>query len=240
MMAERIDLLAWDSSFFAQKVGRCTLAHPQQLPDLMHEAESRGYSLLYIESQHILVGHCALPFSLLDVGGQIRYAKNLLPLQQVPRPDAHIVSCSRHDLHGDVLSLAYLSGSLSRFRSDKNLPAGSFERLYRSWLLKTLERLSTGAVYIYRVSGQPVGLITSEWDNGVCTIGLLAVHPSWQGQGIATRLIHHVESLCFQNDLRRLEVKTQLINIGARALYAKNSFSESEQSRLYHAHILAR
>lgn len=240
MMAERIDLLAWDSSFFAQKVGRCTLAHPQQLPGLMHEAESQGYSLLYIESQHSLVGHCALPFSLLDVGGQIRYAKNLLPPQQVPRQDAHIVSCSRHDLHEDVLSLAYLSGSLSRFRSDKNLPAGSFERLYRAWLLKTLERLSTGAVYIYRLSGQPVGLITSEWDNGVCTIGLLAVHPSWQGQGIATRLIHHVESLCFQNDLRRLEVKTQLINIGARALYAKNSFSESEQSHLYHAHILAR
>lgn len=238
-MAERINHLAWDSSFFAQKVGRCLLVHPQELPGLMCEAKSQGYSILYIESQHSLVAHCALPFSLLDVGGQIRYAKNLLPLHQDPRADAHIVSCSRHDLHADILNLAYLSGSLSRFRTDKNLPVGSFERLYRAWLLKTLGRLSTGGVYIYRVSDQPVGLITSEWDNCVCTIGLLAVHPSWQGQGIATRLIHHVESLCFQNDLRRLEVKTQLVNLGARALYVRNSFSELEQSYLYHAHISA-
>lgn len=239
-MVERIDLLAWDSSFFAQKVGRCTLAHPQMLPDLMREAECQGFSLLYIKSQHNLAEHCALPFSLLDVGGQIMYAKNILPPQQAPRADAHIVSCSRCDLHADILNLAYLSGRLSRFRLDKDLPAGSFERLYQAWLLKTLEQLSSGAVYIYRVSGQSVGLITTEWDNDVCTIGLLAVHPSWQGQGIATRLIHHVESLCFQNNLRRLEVKTQLVNTGARALYVKNSFSESEQSHLYHAHISAR
>ncbi len=239
-MIDGIYALAWDSSFFTQKVGQCKLADPQLLSGLMQEAGRQGYSLLYIESQHNLTGQSTGCFSLLDVGGRIKYVKKLLPSSGFTSANTQIFSCSLQDINSDILDLAYLSGSLSRFRVDPALPSGSFEKLYQAWLLQTLECMPMGAVYAYLVEGRPVGLITSEWDQTTCTIGLLAVHPSWQGMGIATKLIHQVESLCFRNNLQCLEVKTQLVNISARALYVKNSFSELERAYLYHAHVLAR
>lgn len=240
MTVDLIHALAWDSSFFTQKVGRCMLADPQSLSGLIKQAEHQSYSLLYLESPHELQDQPVGSFSLLDVGGQIKFAKKLLATDKHMVTDDRICPCALQDICPDICDLAYLSGSLSRFRVDPALPQGSFERLYQAWLLKTLDCMPMGSVHAYRVEGQPVGLITCEWDESTCSIGLLAVHPLWQGQGIGTKLIRQAESLCNQNNIRCLEVKTQIVNLEARGLYLKNSFREVSRTHLYHAHLLAR
>lgn len=238
-MHDVIHHLPWDSSFFAMKVGRCILSAPEALVALLDEAQREDYSLLYLESPYQFSNQVVGAYSLLDVGGQVRYGKNLSILSQQAEPDPLICPCGPQDICPDICELAYLSGQLSRFRVDFYLPAGSFERLYQTWLLKSLEsRSPQAAVYAFRVDGKPVGLITSEWEYDLCRIGLLAVNPLFQGQGIASALIRQLESLCAQSNGRFLEVKTQLVNHQARALYHKSSFQELASSRLYHAHRL--
>ena len=68
--------------------------------------------------------------------------------------------------------------------------------------------------------------------------GLLAVHPSFQGRGIGSRLIKQVESQCLKQGVVSLEVQTQLSNLSAQHLYLKNNFAESRRTFLYHAHTL--
>ena len=82
-------------------------------------------------------------------------------------------------------------------------------------------------------------MITTECIGSICSIGLLAVHPSFQGRGIASRLIKQVESQCLTKGVLSLEVKTQLSNLSAQHLYLKNNFFESQRSFLYHAHTHA-
>lgn len=238
-MLDRIEFLAWDSQFLGRRVGRLTLTAPTSLDETLLRADHLSYNLLYIYSpiriEASVVGH----YVLLDVGGHITFAKSLtnqsrVEVQHVPE----IHEYQLETLTPEVLDVAYLSGHLSRFRIDPSLPAGTFERLYETWLANTIKNRPSSRLFAYQLDGMIAGLITSEMHGSTCTIGLLAVLEAYQGQGIATSLIKYVEAAGLHQAVTSMDVKTQLSNKGARALYLKNSFVERERSFLYHAHIL--
>jgi dTDP-4-amino-4,6-dideoxy-D-galactose acyltransferase len=156
------------------------------------------------------------------------------------QPSPEIVEYQRDKPTTELLDIAILSGQFSRFRIDPSLPIGSFERLYESWIAKTLESRPRDAIYTYQTDGRIAGLITVEWRSENCTIGLLAVLEKYQRRGIATKLIRHVRDVCMAKEVDSIEVKTQLSNTSARCLYLKNSFIEQDRSFLYHAHNIRR
>lgn len=239
-VTESLSYLEWDSNFFNKRVGRLLL-HPQRrLEAELDAAKQQGYNLIYIYSEFELEPCRDDEFSLLDVGGQVKYVKK--PIRSYNHGDHNpcIVRYAQKEITPDVIELACLSGHLSRFRVDPLLPAGSFEKLYQTWIANTLDRAPMAAIDAYYVESGVVGIITSEWNKETCSIGLLAVRPSYQGLGIGTQLLKHVESLCAANSVSSIEVKTQLTNATAQAVYLKNSFLEAHRTFLYHAHLLPR
>lgn len=236
-MVEPIELLTWDSQFFGKQVGRLNLRAATVLDDTLRFACQQGYELLYIYSpiaiEETLIGQ----YTLLDVGGHITFAQDISDYQfqenlSIPKIDECKLSC----ITPELLEIAFLSGHLSRFKIDTSLPAGSFERLYETWLARTLENRPVSAIYTYNSDGMIVGLITADWHGPRCTIGFLAVLQSYQGLGIATKLIRYIQDICIFKKVDSIEVKTQLSNASARALYLSNSFAEHDRSFLYHAH----
>jgi dTDP-4-amino-4,6-dideoxy-D-galactose acyltransferase len=149
-----------------------------------------------------------------------------------------VAKYNHQKVSSDIVELAYLSGHLSRFRIDPWLPSGIFEELYKTWVARTIAQAPKTQIHIYHRDSKAVGLITTEQIRDTCAMGLLAVHPSYQGLGIATQLIKTVENLCARNGTFNLEVKTQATNGKAQSLYIKNSFAETHRTYLYHAHIL--
>jgi dTDP-4-amino-4,6-dideoxy-D-galactose acyltransferase len=236
-MSKSIEFLAWDSEFFRRKVGRLNLKSDTTVDELIQVAHQQRYELLYIYSPVPIAKSSAGEYDLLDVGGHITFTKSLSDhsLKEV-KLGMGISEFQLNTLTPELLETAFLSGHLSRFKIDSSLPAGSFESLYKTWLTNTLERRPKSSVYIYHCDNRIVGLITSETHGPKCTIGLLAVLQSYQGKGIATMLIRYMQEICIENKVTSVEVKTQLSNISARALYLKNSFAERERSFLYHAH----
>jgi len=236
-MLEPIEFLAWDSRFFHRRVGKLSLNAATSLDELLQSAYQKRYDLLYIYSHIQIQERLIRKYALLDVGGHITFAKNLSSdsLAKV-RPVLEIRELQLDTLTPELLEIAFLSGHLSRFKIDLSLPAGSFERLYETWLANTLENRPKTSIYTYHSDDRVVGLITSELHQTKCNIGLLAVSQSHQGQGIATKLIRYVYDVCTINKVASIEVKTQLSNKCAIGLYLKNSFAESERSFLYHAH----
>lgn len=240
-MFEPIELLAWDSEFFHRQVGRLILKAGTPLDELLQSAYQQRYELLYIYSPIPIKERLIGKYALLDVGGHITFARDLSCHGFAPiKPMPEIYEYQLDILSPELLEIAFLSGHLSRFKIDSSLPAGSFESLYETWLANTLENRPRTSIYTYHSDDRVVGLITSELHEPKCSIGLLAVSQSHQGQGIATKLISHVRNICMTNKVASIEVKTQLSNKCARALYLKNSFTELKRSFLYHAHIVGR
>jgi dTDP-4-amino-4,6-dideoxy-D-galactose acyltransferase len=236
-MFEPIEHLAWDSEFFHRQVGRLILKVGTSLEELLQTAYKQKYELLYIYSSVPIDERLSSKYALLDVGGHITFAKDLSchGFEEIdPAPETYEYQLDT--LSPELLEIAFLSGHLSRFKIDSYLPAGSFERLYETWLANTLQNRPISAIYTYQSDDRIVGLITFELHEPKCIIGLLAVSQSHQGQGIATKLISHACNICLINKVASIEVKTQLSNKCARALYLKNSFMELERSFLYHAH----
>ena len=236
-MPESSKFLAWDSDFFDRRVGRLSLKAATNLGEMLRSAYQQRYELIYIYSpiaiEMALIGN----YALLDVGGHITFAKNLCSHSlEEDKPATEISEFRLDNLTPELREIALLSGHLSRFKIDPSLPAGSFESLYETWLANALESRPETTIYIYHCDDRVVGLITSEFHGPKCTIGLLAVSQSYQGKGIGTRLIRYVQEICIGKKVTSLEVKTQLSNKSARALYLNNSFAEHERSFLYHAH----
>jgi dTDP-4-amino-4,6-dideoxy-D-galactose acyltransferase len=236
-MFEPIELLAWDSEFFHRQVGRLIFKAGTPLEELLQSAYKQKYDLLYIYSPIPIEERLISKYALLDVGGHITFAKDLSchglkEIKTVPE----IYEYQLDTLTPEMLELGFLSGHLSRFKIDFSLPAGSFESLYETWLANTLKNRPRTSIYTYHSDDTVAGLITAELHEPKCNIGLLAVLHSYQGQGIATKLIRYVQEICMNNKVALIEVKTQLSNKYARALYLKNSFTERECSFLYHAH----
>lgn len=240
-MLEPIEFLAWDSEFFHRQVGRLIFKACTSLEELLQSAYKQRYELLYIYSPVPIEERLISKYVLLDVGGHITFAKDLSCHgfeERMPVPE--IYEYQLDTLTPELLEIAFLSGHLSRFKIDSCLPADSFESLYETWLANTLENRPRTSIYTYHSDDRVVGLITSELHEPKCSIGLLAVSQSHQGQGIGTKLISYVRNICMTNKVASIEVKTQLSNKCARMLYLKNSFTERERSFLYHAHSVGR
>ena len=239
MMPESIVYLNWDTHFFGKRVGSLCLLATHSLTAGLQSAKCQGFELVYIDSEREILQSRSGAYLLVDTGGKTKFVKTLDRYSKQVEDNPCIKLYDKHDIDPEIIALAYLSGHRSRFKLDPCLPPGSFERLYRAWLTNNLHQMPMAAIYTYQVSGTIVGLITSQWHEATCSIGLLAVLPSWQGQGIGMQLLKQVESLCVANSISRLEVQTQLSNTSAQALYRKNLFIEAESRFLYHAHRIA-
>ena len=239
MMPNLIEPLAWDSKFFNRLVGRLKLKSVIDLGSMLQLAKQQGYELLYIYSPTRIRELVVSGYKLLDVGGHISFEKELTNLGHNLTGSVPELCQYKLDIPtSELLELAFLSGVSSRFKIDPLLPAGNFESLYKLWLENSLKNRPKTMICTYRSDGRDVGLITLELHDFKCSIDLLAVSQSYQGKGIASKMIRYAQEVCIRNKLSSLEVKTQLSNSPAKALYMKNSFVESECSFLYHGHCV--
>lgn len=236
-MATSIKPLDWDSQLFGRRVGCLELRAEGGLDLLLQQAERDGYDLLYAFSSTAIGCVDAGPFTLLDVGGHITFVREIGG--QGVRDEAK-QRCIEEYLpatpSSELRKMAYRSGHLSRFRVDPLLADEYFTRIYDAWLARTIKARPNAGIYITRQHNRIAGMVSAEWSEGKGKIGLLSVKPSCQGQGLATTLINHLLTVLAGSMANSVEVKTQLTNTGARALYIKNGFTEKERAFVYHLH----
>ena len=61
----------------------------------------------------------------------------------------------------------------------------------------------------------------------IAHVARLAVHPAWQGQGVASLLLHDLLSDLLTRDFREVTVNTQRSNLRSQRLYARFGFMRS-------------
>jgi len=163
-----------------------------------------------------------------------------------------------------LIELGLVSGENSRFRRDPALTRAQFEAMYRAWVRNSINRTAADDVLVCRKNGGEIaGMITlkfvneknheingsgsnkenSEERSGVeappptAVIGLLAVSPRFQRQGVGCFLMQAAFQRSEQLGARVIEVSTQEENVGAMHFYRAQGFEQVSRKTNYHIWI---
>jgi dTDP-4-amino-4,6-dideoxy-D-galactose acyltransferase len=213
--------LDFDSQLFGYPVGKYDAS--DYWDDEAFKLAAKPYQLSYIFS--------AKPLDTTDpdiilVDEKVTFTKDLT--KHTPqKTHNHITETWQQDLE----DLALESGKYSRFKADKRLQNGEFEKLYKYWIKKAFEQKE---VIIEGQEGRIKGMVTVETNIPTAKIGLIAVDSIHRGQGVAQKLLHAATQHAHSKGCHHLQVSTQANNIPACNLYQNAGFALVDSDYIYH------
>lgn len=228
--------LPWDSQFFGFPVGRLQAqALPEaELRQVVRQARQEAWRLLYWfvdpADEQSAASAGAVGARLVD--RKVRFGRAVPEV--IPALPSHIVPTPA--VTANLISLAIQSAHYSRFRLDPNFAAGTYERLYESWIRGSVAgQLARQVLTSYPPSApEPLGLITLGYEPTHVTIGLLAVQAGQRGKGIGRELVEAALHYAHAWQVPHLQVATQLDNEGACRFYQREGFVPEHEEHVYH------
>jgi dTDP-4-amino-4,6-dideoxy-D-galactose acyltransferase len=200
--------------------------------DVIEAARETDCRLLYLPSDRRLADETVASFGGALVDVKTTFAKKFTgePMR-VGRP---VEPYHTDDSPQRMRDLAVQSAEYSRFNVDKKLPRAAFEKLYETWILRSVAKEIAKEVLVIREHGVPVGLITLGEKNGRADIGILAVDESARGKGYGAALVDAAENWFVQHGYTRGQVVTQGTNAPACGLYRKCGYAVESEAFFYH------
>ena len=223
--------LVWDTEFFGLSIYMINVAdyNVQEIEKSVDSAFDSGAELIYLIIPEGIDKKEIFQTELIDQ--KVIFSKNINPFEfQIPE----IVEFGGCSLPKKLYDIALESGKYSRFKLDTKLPAGSYEKLYRKWIEKSVSGEIADKVLVYKEHGEILGLITLKIKTDHGEIGLLAADYSAQGKGIGSKLISAAEDCIVSHNLNIMEVATQFNNETACRFYEKNGYRIKEVLNYYH------
>ncbi|KAA9332275.1 GNAT family N-acetyltransferase [Hymenobacter busanensis] len=236
--------LPWDSAFFGFGVGQLS-GHeisPAQAQELLTAAPALRLVYWLVDPADALTQATAEQAGLSPVDHKLTFERRIGGISY-PRPmsgpaataDGAVKQVPPSPEPGPALAaLARRSGVWSRFRLDPRLPAGSFERLYDTWLRQDLHADNGAVVLATGEAGHETGLLTLTPNLPVASIGLLAVAETAQRRGLGRQLLAAAEAQARRWGADTLRVVTQRANRPACALYQQYGFELRREQLVYH------
>ena len=216
--------LDFDSHLFGYPVGKYDAAN--YWDEEAFKLAAKPYQLSYIFS--------AKPLDTTDpdiilVDEKVTFIKDLTKYTPQSTHN-HITETWQQELE----DLALESGKYSRFKTDKRLQKGEFEKLYKLWIKKAFEQKE---VITEQQEGSIKGMITLEINRPTAKIGLIAVDSAHRGQGVAQKLLHVAAQHAHSKGCQQLQVSTQANNTPACNLYQKAGFILMNSVHIYHYYM---
>ncbi|WP_455587570.1 GNAT family N-acetyltransferase [Bacteroides sp.] len=231
----------WDSNFLHLKTGIINIPMDvfvtnDMLSEIKKKAKEQSYSVLYLK----LLNDSKIDESVLEtfndniswVDRKMTYTKTIH--SSTPSSCSSIKSFNSTEIPDELYYLATESGKHSRFKNDTHFPKGTFELLYKTWIERSVNREIADDVLVHYENNRINGFLTYKINEASCTIGLVAISPNHQKQGIGSKLINCLEQKSLIQGIYTLEVATQSENTQACAFYEKNEFQISDITNIYH------
>jgi len=217
--------LEWDSKFFGRRIGRLRVdCLGSELPILTSE-----FDLVYVET--VCENSCCDPMSQtqwFDAGRKLTFTTATRDGHQ----DAAITQLTTRS--PELQELAWLSGHQSRYRLDPNFTEEEYQRLYTRWIDACLEGQWNATILGIERHVELGGFVTVESMGDHARIGLIAVHPDHQGQGLSGQLIHAAKVMAKEKGHEELRVSTQHTNEAAVHAYLNKGFHPLSSVQHYH------
>ncbi|NQT30425.1 MAG: GNAT family N-acetyltransferase [Candidatus Saganbacteria bacterium] len=134
----------------------------------------------------------------------------------------------------ELEDLAIQSGHYSRFKVDPAFPDELFKKLYKTWIMRSTNKMIAKNVFVYEVGKRIVGMVTVGGGIEFGEIGLVSVAEEMRGKGIGKALIRFAQSWFISEGYRKAQVATQAQNIAACRLYENCGFRKKKTENIYH------
>ncbi len=219
----------WDSNFFGYTVGECIVHSGEVIDVWKFKTECAEFKLVYVFSEDELTED--IDFKLADK--KVVFSKELI--ENKAEDNSIIEFDPEVHSYDELLHLALLSGTHSRYYLDKKFVNKEYVRLYKEWLDKSISKEIAQNILIKITDNKIAGFITLKKSAPqLAQIGLIAVDEKFQGKNIGTSLIQKAEQLSKEQRCSSLEVVTQFYNTPALNFYKKNNFKIKEILYTYH------
>ena len=230
-----VEYLKWDSQFFNKKIGKIIIKDESLgiVSSLLEESCYENYKLIYLFSPEYL---------LLENDTLKRFNGKLVDKKIVYRLDFQFDSCQSNKVEeytsskliNELEKLAYLSGTFSRYLTDKNFATADFYKLYHIWIKKSIHKELADKLFVVRESKKIVGMVTLKKEKNIGKIGLIATFEDFHGKGYGRQLIEACKKSLKDDLIYVLEVTTQTANQQACLFYEKCRFSKISITNVYH------
>lgn len=224
--------LKWDSDFFKIKIARIDVDSSDNESDvkrIISNVESE-FDLIYIFGGEDLEleqnDNCRLVDEKVVYAGSLK--DELIDFSGI-KEYVDDSPCSQ------LYNLSFICGKYSRYKKDTKFRNGDFERLYGKWIENSVNKTFADKVLCYYDEKNVIkGMVTVEFSDNVCSIGLIAVDNDCQSKGIGKKLMAAVRNEMCLNKLKYIEVATQMDNIIASSFYESCGLKVKNITRVYH------
>lgn len=228
----KVEKLNWDSDFFELTVGKAELTKGAANDDFENLNE---FDLVYffVDPSDKFTNDKLINRKALLVDEKITYLKDI---SGEYKKNEHIVSYQRTNqlVDEEIVRIGLQSGVYSRFNIDPNIKKSDFERLYSTWLNKSIDREISKEVLAFIDEDKVHGVITIGEKNSRADIGILAVDENSRGREVGKKLIEATEAYCVSHSYKQLQVVTQKANGLACKFYEKCGFFVESVINIYH------
>ncbi len=219
--------LKWDSTCFGYSVGCLMLDHNDGfLPEDIFIC-NKNFRLLYVFSKVLLKSNDK-KLKLVDT--KLMFCRKAETLEGKFQG----IRSYFGPLKQELLNLALSSGEFSRFKTDSSFENDEYYKLYREWIINSLNRKIAIDLFVYYVGDGIKGFVSLTAKKHQVEIGLIAVDKNSRGQGIGRDLINYAINYAALNGYMTIKVATQEDNKPAVALYRKLGFELIDLTYVYH------
>lgn len=226
-----VERLAWDTDAIGVPVGRVDVegAGAGAVDAALDAARRAGLGLLYVMGRP-----AADAAARLDAAGarlvdeRTTFVRPVTPADATLPPADAAAAVRRYAAPAPdaaLVALARQSGGQSRFRVDPQMPAGVFERIYDTWIARSVSGEIADAVFVAELDGAAAGMVTVGPKNGRGDIGLLAVAERARGRGLGGALVRAALAWTAARGLDTAQVVTQGANAAACRLYLTSGYA---------------
>ena len=234
MNAPLCDLLGWDSEFFGFPIARvrANRLSAGDAPAILEWCAAEHVRCLYL-----LASGTDLETARIAAESGFRFVDVRVTLECIPMNSSApstLVRSARPEDARTLAAIARVSHTDSRFYWDGGFPRELCDRLYETWIEKSLAG-DARRVLVAEHDGEAAGYITCDWSGDTGRIGLIAVAKQVRGTGMGSALVQAALAVFHEAGVRRVTVVTQGRNVPAQRLYQRCGFVTSAVEIWYHA-----
>lgn len=227
-----VQRLEWDSTFFGLECGRLNLTDNVTEEEIKNiKDQIKDYTFVSIwncnnrHKNNQWIGKETNAF-LADVN--IQFFKKI----NTGKKDKSVIISNHYPFDQEVLSIAENAYSHSKFIKDKKLKERGGERVYTEWIKNAFEK--EDKYFLILKEKETAGYILFLMTQDEAVIELIATNECYRGQGIGRRMIQALEKFLVDHQIEKLNVGTQLDNIGAVNFYHHCGFDEVARHSVWH------
>jgi len=190
------------------------------------------YAKVSVKDQQSIQRVQSLGFVLMDT--QLQLSKNIQPRNSALALPGRVRRAVADD-RKRTMEIARSSFKYSRFHRDSHFTKKQANELKAAWTANYFNGLRGDGLFIAEIEGIPAAYLLYLHQSQSLVIDLIATHPDYQRQGLASELLSAFETWA-PEEINCLKVGTQLVNIPSLRLYLQSGYQLTDAYYLFHFH----